>query len=60
MLRVTNATKAVINYKGTAYAPGKSFDVDAEHEKQMEGMLGDGRLTVDLGDQAEKKKTDKK
>lgn len=59
-MRVTNATKAVINYKGTAYAPGKSFDVDAEHEEQMAGMLGDGRLTVDLGEQAEKKKAEKK
>lgn len=56
-MRVTNATKAVINYKGMAYAPGKSFDVDAEHEKQMEGMLADGRLTVDLGDQKDEKKS---
>lgn len=59
-MRVKNETKAVINYGGVAYAPGRSFDVDAEHEKQMEGMLADGRLSIDLGGEETADKVEKK
>lgn len=59
-MRVKNETKAVINYKGTPYGPGRAFDVDAEHEKQMEGMLGDGRLSIDLGGEEAADKAEKK
>ena len=54
-MRVTNNTKAVWNYGGMAYAPGKSFDVLEEHVDQHAAALSDGRLGMDLGEQAEKK-----
>lgn len=58
-MRVTNNTKAVWNYGGMAYAPNKSFDVLPEHEEQHAAALADGRLGVDLGEQADKKPAEK-
>jgi len=49
-MKVTNATKAAINYAGRSYGPNASFEV-AKGDEQKPGvvrMLGDGRLTVGL------------
>lgn len=49
-MKVTNATKAVINYRGKVFGPGAAIDLRDGDEKRgdISRMLGDGRLSVSL------------
>mgnify|MGYP006054816635 CR=1 FL=1 len=49
-MKVTNATKSVVNYKGRAYGPNAAIELAEGDEKRGDigRMLGDGRLSVSL------------
>ena len=49
-MKVTNATKSVINYRNRPYGPGAAIDLRDGDEKRgdISRMMGDGRLSVSL------------
>lgn len=50
-MKVTNTTKAVINYRGKVFGPNAAIELRDGDEKRgdIARMLGDGRLSVSLG-----------
>lgn len=60
-MKVTNSTKAVVNYNGRAYGPNASFDLADGDEKiqDIARMLDDGRLAVSLSVKSEEKPAEK-
>lgn len=53
-MKVTNATKAVINYRGKVFGPNAAIELREGDEKRgdISRMLGDGRLSVSLKTEA--------
>lgn len=60
-MKVSNNTRAVVNYNGRAYGPNASFDLKEGDEKiqDIARMLDDGRLAVSLSVESAEKSTEK-